>query len=135
MALITWKNDYSVNIAIIDQQHKKLVELINELHDAMLNKQTKETTGIIIDELIKYTDSHFSTEEKYFEQFNYPDTVNHKRVHNNFVNKVVSFKKDFENGKVLISMEIINYLKEWLLKHILVTDKKYTNFLNNHGIK
>ena len=135
MALITWESNYNIDITEIDQQHKKLVELINKLHDAMRNMQAKEVAGSIIDELIAYTKYHFSTEENYFDKFNYSETANHKRVHQNFVNKVASFKEDFDNGRLLVTMEIMNYLKEWLLKHILGTDKKYVQFFKSHGIK
>ena len=135
MALFVWNDSYSVSVKIIDEQHKKLIDLINDLHDAMLEGKAKERAGAIIDELIKYTVIHFSTEEKYFDEFNYPETAEHKKIHKEFVDKVSNFKRDFENGKIMLSMEIMKFLMDWLSSHIKGTDKKYTSFLNKNGIK
>ncbi|WP_298684569.1 bacteriohemerythrin [uncultured Methanomethylovorans sp.] len=87
MRLITWSEKYSMNIKEIDDQHKKLVEMINELHDTMKQAKSKETSLIVINELVAYTQYHFSTEEKYMKQFGYSDHVSHKKEHEKFVYK------------------------------------------------
>lgn len=135
MALINWSDSMSVRVAEVDKQHQKLIALINELHDAMRAKKGKEVLGKVIDGLIHYTKTHFSYEEKYFDQFNYPETTTHKKEHNGFVKKVVDFKQGFDDGRTFLSIEITTFLKDWLLKHIQGTDKRYSSFFNEKGLK
>ncbi len=135
MALVTWSDKYSMQIKEIDDQHKVLVGMINELHDAMKQAKSKEKSLEIINKMAEYTQFHFSTEEKYMQRFDYPDFKKHKHEHEKFVEKVVNFKKDYENGKAGISYDILNFLKEWLVKHIQQTDKKYAPLFIEKGVK
>jgi hemerythrin len=133
--MVTWNNNLSVNVVEIDMQHKRLVEMINELYEAMKIGKGKDVTGKILNGLISYTATHFTTEEKYFTKFGYPDTVNHKKEHAAFVKKVNDFKEGFETGKLSLTIEVMNFLSEWLFKHIKVTDKNYSKFFNEKGLK
>ena len=135
MAMVTWNDSLSVKVAEIDLQHKKLVSMINELYDAMKIGKGKEVTGKILNGLISYTTTHFQQEEKYFDKFCYPDKVNHKKEHLDFVKKVSEFKNDFESGKVTLTIDVMNYLSDWLFKHIKVTDKNYSKFFNDKGLR
>lgn len=135
MSLIRWNDNLSVNIKVIDQQHKKLVDSINELNDAMKLGKGKEVMGKIINNLISYTATHFRTEEKYFAQFGYPDLANHKKEHDAFVQKVSEFKDKFEKGRIMMTIEVMNFLSDWLKNHILVTDKLYVEFFNAKGLR
>ena len=85
--------------------------------------------------LISYTATHFKTEEKYFDQFGYPETDSHKKEHAAFVKKVTDFKDGFEKGKLGLSVEILNFLSDWLKNHIKKTDMKYSQFFNEKGLK
>lgn len=135
MALANWRDEFSVNIVEIDNQHKKLFDYINQIHDAMKNKKTNSELGKILDKLTKYTIEHFKTEEKYFDQYNYPKSQVHKVEHQVFIDKVEGFKDDFQKGKLLLSLEIINFLKDWLVNHIKGTDNQYSAYLNEKGVK
>ncbi|MDT3700179.1 MAG: bacteriohemerythrin [Thermincola sp.] len=135
MAYITLDEKYSVGVKEIDLQHQKLVELINSLHDAMKEGKGKDVLARVIQELVKYAASHFATEEKYMTKFNYPGYSAHKAEHEKFVKQVVDFQKDFDSGKAVMTLEVMSFLKDWLVKHILGTDKKYTSFFNEHGLK
>ena len=134
MALINWNDRLSVNVKVIDEQHKKLVDMINDLHDAMKQRKGKEILNQILTSLIEYTAIHFKQEEGYLTKFGYKDIINHKKKHVEFVQKVVNFKKDFENGKILLTIEVMDFLSEWLKEHIQGTDKEYTSFLNEKGM-
>ncbi|MCP3943643.1 MAG: hemerythrin family protein [Desulfobacteraceae bacterium] len=134
MALINWNDSLSVNVAEIDLQHQKLISMINDLHDAMKIRKAKEVLGKIIDELLDYTVTHFSVEEKYFAQFNYPETASHKKEHTAFVDKIKDVKKGFDEERLMISMDIMNFLKSWLENHIKGTDKKYSSLFNAKGL-
>lgn len=135
MALIEWQSSYSVDVKEIDDQHKRLVEMINNLHQAMADRKAKEVLGDIIQGLVDYTQTHFSTEEKYFKQFGYEDTEEHIKQHENFVKKVSDFKEGFDSGRLMLSIDVINFLKDWLINHINGTDQKYTDFMHNNGIQ
>ena len=135
MALITWDDSFSVNVADIDRQHQKLISMINELNDAMKQGKGKDILGKIVNGLISYTATHFKTEENYFERFGYPDANQHKKEHIAFVQKVSDFKNGFEKGKLSLSIEVMNFLSDWLQNHIKGTDKKYSQFFNGKGLK
>jgi hemerythrin len=135
MALIQWNETLSVSIAEIDRQHQKLVGMINDLNDEMRKGRGKEILGKIVNELIGYSVTHFKMEEKYFDQFGYPDTENHKAAHADFIQKVTEFKNDFSTGKKGLTIEIMDFLSDWLQKHIKGTDKKYVPFLQEKGLK
>jgi hemerythrin len=135
MALIKWNDSLSVNVAKIDQQHQKLILMINELHGAMKQGRGNDVLGEIVNGLISYTATHFKTEEDYFNQFGYPETDSHKKEHIAFVQKVSEFKDGFEKGKRSLSIEVLYFLSDWLQNHIKCTDKKYSQFFNEKGLK
>ena len=130
-----WDSSLSVNISQIDDQHKKLVGMINELHRAMKLKQGNSIIGSILDRLANYTVSHFGIEEKLFAQYGYPEEKAHVAIHQKLVAQVVDIQKKFKAGEVMVSMELMSFLKDWLVNHIKGTDKKYSSFLRGHGVK
>lgn len=134
MSLIAWEEKYSVNVKEIDDQHKKLVQLVNELHDAMLVGKGKQITSKVLQSLIDYTAHHFATEEKYMTKFNYPAYPQHKAEHDNLVKQVLDFQDKFNNGQAVISLDLMKFLKDWLINHILGTDKKFGPFFNAKGL-
>jgi len=135
MDLIKWNDSYSVNVAEIDSQHKNLVSMINNLNEAMLQAQGKLALAKILNSLVEYTLIHFGTEEKYFAQYKYPYSSSHKKEHLAFVEKVSVFKKDFDAGKIGLSIEVMQFLSNWLKDHIKGTDQKYASFFNEKGLK
>jgi hemerythrin-like metal-binding protein len=134
MALFEWKPAFSVGVAEIDRQHKKLVDLINQLHDAMMNQSTKEEMSKILKGLLDYTIVHFGHEEKFFDKYGYPGTVGHKAKHKEFIAKIQGFKNDFDSGKLTVSMKMLSFLKDWLVKHIQGTDPEYVPFFKDKGV-
>ncbi len=135
MNTMAWVDAYSVGIAEIDQQHKKLIDLINQLDAAMAKGQGKEILGKILGDLINYCASHFATEERLFDQYGYPDTDEHKAKHRKMTEKVLSLQNQFQQGKITITFDVMDFLRKWLDKHILGTDKKYGPYLNSKGVK
>ncbi|MGA7721868.1 MAG: bacteriohemerythrin [Ignavibacteriaceae bacterium] len=135
MAIIEWTNDYSVGIQSIDQQHKIWIGLINKLHDAMRKGEGKKILSDIFEEIVAYTKTHLKNEEALFDKYNYPDTAAHKIVHDKLTKQVIEQQQDIKNGKALITMEVMSFLKNWLIDHIQNTDKKYSAFLISKGVK
>lgn len=127
--LITWTDKYSIDKGLIDKQHKVLVDLINELYFAFLEGKANDNLSKIIAELIKYTKTHFQDEENIFAKSGYPEVKAHKQKHEGFVRKVEKFKNDLDSGKLSVSYEIMNFLRDWLLNHILVSDREFLPYL------
>ncbi len=134
MALINWSEEYSVKVREIDNQHKKLINIINELHDKMKEGKGKEVIGKTLSELVDYTVFHFSYEEKLFASNNYPEFKIHARQHSDLIDQVKVYLKKLESGDSVLALELMNFLKKWLVDHIMVTDKKYSAFFNAKGI-
>lgn len=135
MSLITWSDDLSVSIGEIDDQHKKLIGLINNLHDAMKSGQAKNVMEKTLGDLADYAVYHFRTEEQYMEKFHYPEYQTHKLAHTAFVKKVTQFQADFKAGKLGISMDLMNFLREWLTTHIRGTDRNYSATFRKGGVR
>lgn len=126
---IPWKEKYSVRVKTIDNHHKELVRLINELNNAMLYEKGKNVTSNIIKGLVDYTEFHFDYEEKMLERYNYGDLVNHKKIHVRFVDKIKEFQHEFDSGEKELSKDVMDFLKVWLIEHIMGTDQKYSDLM------
>lgn len=135
MPLIKWDASFSVNVAEIDNQHQKLVSLINQLDAAMRQGKGREVLDKTIAELITYALTHFKTEETYFEKFGYPDKDDHIKEHREFSQKVAAFKKGMDERRLGLTIEVMDFLSNWLTNHIKGTDKKYSLFFNEQGLK
>lgn len=134
MSLILWNNSLSVNIKQVDSQHQKLVDMINQLHDAMKKGQANTTITKILNDMVTYTLVHFKTEEELFDKYNYSSKKVHKVEHDSFISKVEEFINDFNSGRKTLSIELMNFLTNWLSNHIKIQDKAYTSFLNSKGV-
>ncbi|PKN07089.1 MAG: chemotaxis protein [Deltaproteobacteria bacterium HGW-Deltaproteobacteria-8] len=133
--LMTWTDDLSVGVRLIDEQHKVLLGLINELHAAMRARKSDAVLVGVVERLKQYTVKHFGQEEEYFDRYGYPETAQHKEYHRKLVQQVLDFEAGLKSGRAKVTMEIMRFLKDWLIGHIQGTDKKYTTFLNSKGIR
>jgi hemerythrin len=135
MALIEWSSDLSVNVSEIDAQHQRLITLINQLNDAMKQGKGKDVLGKTIGDLFSYAGSHFAKEEEYFTRFKYPEAATHKGKHAEFIKKISEFKEGYDQGRLALTLEIMNFLKDWLRNHIQGVDKRYSPLFNANGLK
>ena len=135
MALIQWDESLSVNVAEIDEQHKVLIDMINGLNESMRQGKSKDILGKTLNGLVNYAVIHFSTEEKYFDRFGYAKSYVHKKKHTDFTKKVAEFKTGFDSGQLMLSIDVMNFLSDWLQNHIKGTDKEYSSFFNEKGLK
>lgn len=135
MALIEWDPIFSVNVELIDKQHQMLVQMINDLYDAMIAGKDKDLLGKMINRLNTYAAMHFAREEHFFDTFGYPETDIHVKEHKDFEMKVSTFEAHFKAGRQSLSRDIITFLSDWLVKHIKGSDKRYGPYLNERGVK
>ena len=131
MPLFTWNDSYSVSVQQFDDQHKVLFNLINELHDAMSQGKGRDRIGQTLNTLISYTRGHFSAEEAALRKASYPDYDQHKKEHDAFTAKVLGFETTYRAGTSNLSVQLMNFLRDWLSDHILRNDKQYAPYLNH----
>ncbi len=118
----------------MDDEHKRLFALINDYYEAMAANKAKEATQKILQGLLDYTKYHFGDEEKLMLRNNYPGYDEQKAQHTYFIDTIADYQKRIAEGKLLLSIEITNFLKDWLVKHIRAKDKLYGPFLNTKGV-
>ncbi len=131
---VEWSDDFSVKVSLMDDEHKVLFKLINDLNSAMIDGQSSKEIGRILDSLIDYTEYHFNHEEEMLKKIAYPNISEQEKYHKMFVNKMKDFKNEMESGEVLLSVKMIDFLKDWLVSHIVNIDTKYSGFTNERGI-
>ncbi len=136
MPLMNWTEKLSVGVAVIDDDHKKLVGMVNELYDAMQAGRGRDALGHILDGLVQYTRFHFAREEKFFAQTGYPAAVQHKQEHDALTHQVLDVQQKYAAGATAtLSLDVLHFLRDWLIKHIQGSDQKYRPHLNAKGIR
>lgn len=131
MPLITWSEEYELGHETIDFQHKELVRLLNNLNDAKEQGTMELLMEITLDELLKYTQNHFTQEESFMADCGFDDREAHSKAHAAFIEKVSAFKESYDKGESTVGDTMINFLRDWLVGHILKTDKELVTFLNS----
>ncbi len=134
VSLMQWGPQFSINVQQFDNQHKRLIEMVNQLNDAMNSGKGHDALKSILDGLIQYTATHFADEEKILAQQNFPDLEQHKLAHKELVKTALELQKKFHGSSSALSGEVMNFLRNWLVNHIQGVDKKYGVYLNGKGI-
>lgn len=125
--VVQWTDSLSTGISLIDEQHKMLLNYINNLYHAMQRGVTDDILLNILDVLHDYTVSHFSTEEQFFLHSDYKDSEKHREIHRKFTSRIAEFRDNMKNGSAQVSMELLNFLRDWLIHHIQGTDHQYVD--------
>lgn len=129
MSLIQWKDSYTTHVKEVDQQHQHLIEMINHLHDSMRSGASQAVCYDILKDLVEYTDYHFKTEEKIFDQLDYPQKVKHKGEHDKLRQQAVDYLNHYKEKPLSNSIEIMHFLSDWLNHHILGNDIQFGEFI------
>jgi methyl-accepting chemotaxis protein/hemerythrin len=132
---LEWDPSFATGVERYDNAHKVLFKMVNDLHDAMQQKRSKEAIGQILNGLAEYTVNHFADEERSFSQTHYPEEAQHKQLHKKLVDQVVELQAKFRAGETLLSQDVITFLQDWLINHIKGVDKRYGPHLNKNGIR
>jgi hemerythrin-like metal-binding protein len=136
MTFLDWSADYSVGVAIFDDEHKKLIAIINSLHEALQTGVNNETLDQISGSMVEYTMMHFRHEEMYFDDWAYPEAASHIEAHSQLRRQVFEYRKQIggADSRALAEAMLI-FLRQWLIQHILVDDRAYGEFLFDKGLR
>jgi hemerythrin len=129
--LFPWEGKYVLGIEEIDDQHMKLVGMINSLHEGMRSGKGREVTASVLQSLMEYALYHFRTEEDLMKRYDYQGLLEHRTEHLVFMDRVGEMAKRHGGGEYLVSLELNDFLKEWLSDHILSTDRKYAPYIRS----
>ena len=135
MALIKWRDSYSVGVEKFDQEHMVLVELINEMFIIVRDKGEVSSLTDAVEKLIDYTRVHFADEEEALEEVNYPHLEEHKEIHVNLMEQVIDFQKQIEHEGKDLRTDFYKFLREWLINHILDEDMRYGKYFTEEPEK
>ena len=133
--LVEWNDSLSVGIQEIDEQHKVLVDLLNEMNRAIINRQGTQVTGAILQRLAHYTKVHFAVEESLMRILGYPDYEAHKARHDTLIDQMNELQTKLASGKPSTTFELMHFLKVWLTKHIQESDNEYSDFFFSRGVQ
>jgi len=130
MDIIKWQDIYEVHVDEIDSQHRKLVGLVNDMAEAMRAGKGKTVVGKVLKNLVEYTAYHFETEEGYFREHEYPEYEEHRRMHQELTKRAKELKRAFDLGKPIVTAQVMQFLSNWLNKHIVEEDRKFGRYLD-----
>lgn len=133
--LIVWNDQLSVGIEEIDAQHKVLVEIVNQLHTAILAHHGSSEVLAVLDELVDYTRIHFAVEEALMRVLAYPDYDSHKQGHEALLEQVLDFRHRVVDQGRVVTFELMHFLKQWLLVHIMESDQAYAPHFIARGVR
>ena len=129
MERLFWDKKYETGIDVIDFQHRILLERTNDLIDLVNKNETQDNMFPILIFLEDYTHYHFDTEEQFFDSFDYINKEKHLEEHREFIKKIIEFKEQYAKGTVKIDKDLLDYLLNWLISHILGTDMSFAKDL------
>ena len=132
MPIVKWMNSFSVQNKMIDDQHKKWIEIYNKAHDRMMDIIPEdENLGIgeaALVEMIEYTKYHFSSEEDFMKKIGFPGYEEHRKIHEAFIRKLEAISSQMQEGTHILNSEILKVIENWLIDHILTEDPKLTKY-------
>jgi hemerythrin-like metal-binding protein len=135
MEFMTWTSDLSVGVAVLDDDHKRLIGIINQLHFGITAGHDRKVLEAVLGELVDYTIIHFSREEEMLQKAGYVAIPAHKTEHEKFIAQISNVQKRIKSAPVaMLDLELMGFLRSWLFSHILVSDKKYGPRLNAYGL-
>ncbi|WP_295386512.1 bacteriohemerythrin [uncultured Thiodictyon sp.] len=132
---IEWSDALSVGIDEIDNQHKQLVGLVNDMHEAIQTRQSADVVRDVLAQLAEYTRVHFAAEEGLMRIIDYPGYEAHRAEHQELIRGVTELQQKVDAGKSTIGFELMHFLKSWLTDHIMWSDQQYVECFIDVGAK
>jgi len=134
MDIINWRDEFSVGVKEMDDQHKKLIGMVNKLISEQTNLTDQKTIADLLTEMTDYAQVHFRAEEYLMAEYGYEQKVEQELQHQDFIDKTIAFYSASDIGPNILSTALLDYLATWLIGHILKEDMKYKDFFINKGL-
>ena len=134
MALMTWSSKYSVGVEALDNQHKALMSLLNELHAASMKGKAQEVAGRLISPIVSLAKEHFSAEERLMESPNFPGLAEHRAKHREMTELAAEFISRHAKGDATVYTPLLYFVRDWFTKHMKTEDQEYASWLASHGV-
>ena len=134
MAFFNWNDGFSVGVGCFDDEHRRLIDLINSLYDALRENREEEILDRALDELLDYTRTHFAHEEALLAEYGYSGFDEHKKEHETLTLQAEALREQFRAGSASVLLDAGKFLRNWLSNHILGMDMSYGAFLNSKGV-
>lgn len=128
MSRIEWDDSLSVSNDELDSQHKEFIRFYNNLHESLIRGSAEETEKAreeTLNNLARYSDNHFETEEKFLRDIDFENIESHQLQHKDFKNKIDAFIRDLQTGNIILCTSLIKMLRNWIIEHIGAEDQKY----------
>jgi hemerythrin len=135
MQPIQWNEEFKIDVQEIDEQHKVLLDIFNQIARSVEKKNEWHATSSIVDSLLHHAYRHFATEERYMIKHQYPDLPAHIEHHLDFIKKVTAMTQEVRQNGPEKQKEMVAYLAKWYYEHVLVVDKNYAPYLNERGVR
>lgn len=132
---VRWSPEYAVDVAIFDEHHKRLFALVDRLFQALKSGTARNELLGTLDELAEYTQYHFTAEEKAMRHFGYPGCELQERSHAELLTRVQELRRDMANGKSMVAVDVMEFLRDWLTRHIKGCDKLYAEFFRDKDVE
>jgi hemerythrin len=129
--LLKWTSDLTVGNETIDKEHQRWVEILNDFYMGIKEGKPKEKLSELVEAMVEYTRYHFKNEEAYMKSVNFPELNDHIAKHQEYIEKITTYQSKIKEGKMILSLEVTNFLKTWLINHIKGQDQQYSNFVAN----
>jgi hemerythrin len=133
MLFFEWTDELSIGVEQIDNQHKKLVSIVNDFHENVDKDSGETAVRKTLKDLVHYVQTHFADEEKVMEKYNYPQLEFHRRMHEGLTDSVFKYVEKLQIGQKIINLDMAIFLKGWLENHIAETDKKIGIFIDEQN--
>lgn len=135
MAFLNWRDQLSIGSDEIDEDHKRLIGFVNDLHDAVTQAQNEKVVGRILLELLEYTRDHFAREEKVMQGAGYPDFKRHQSIHQALTRHVLKLAGSYVRTPTdTIKRQLIDFLASWLVDHIVKEDRRIGVYMRGKKI-
>lgn len=129
MTFLEWKDEFSIHNSEIDHQHRELVDLLNSLYEAMKTRTLNDVRGSTLNQVIDHARRHFASEEKMMAEKGFPDLQSHKEAHRALMDQIVNLRSRHRSGGLILSNEVLQFLKEWLMGHMQGMDREFGAFM------
>jgi hemerythrin len=134
MALMTWSSKYSVGVEALDNQHKALMNVLNELHAASMRGKVQDVAAPLMRQIISVASEHFAAEERLMESTGYPGLAGHRAKHRELAGKIAELVARHQKGDTAVYVQLLYFVRDWQTRHMQTEDHEYVPWLSAHGV-